>query len=82
MENKVLAGGGAVAMLLILIGFLVIFDRETAELSSGDFPEEIQSAAPVHRAIDDTTLEDSSLSPGRWSVERCPWSNYRTGWRR
>ena len=35
-------------------------DRETAKLSSDDLPEEIQSAAPVHRAIDDTTLEDES----------------------
>jgi len=35
-------------------------DRETAELSSDDLPEEIQSAAPVHLAIDDTTLEDES----------------------
>jgi len=33
---------------------------ETAELSSDDLPEEIQSAAPVHLAIDDTTLEDES----------------------
>jgi len=49
-------------------------DRETAELSSDDLPEEIQSAAPVHLAIDDTTLEDESADVASvselWGADR------------
>lgn len=34
-------------------------DRETADLSKEELPEEIQSARPVHQAIDSASLEDT-----------------------